>query len=103
MSRHRAPICRRPGYSSPSWLASLRFTSVEEHPGRLRLPWSSESGQETLHDFARLRFTSVEEHPGRLRLPWSSESGQEALQDFARLLLAVALQGRKLLHGDTIA
>jgi hypothetical protein len=26
------------GYSSPSWLASLRFTSVEEHPVRGRLP-----------------------------------------------------------------
>ncbi len=26
------------GYSSPSWLASLRFTSVEEQPIRGRLP-----------------------------------------------------------------
>jgi hypothetical protein len=24
----------RPGHLSPSWLAALRFTSVEKHPGR---------------------------------------------------------------------
>ncbi len=29
-----SPI-RRPGHFSPSWLASLRFTSVDNRPGRL--------------------------------------------------------------------
>ncbi len=33
---HYPPIdteYRRPGHLSPSWLASLRFTSVDKHPG----------------------------------------------------------------------
>jgi hypothetical protein len=29
---------RHTGYSSPSWLAVLRFTSVDEHPVHRRLP-----------------------------------------------------------------
>ena len=56
MPRRAAPIRWRPGCSSTEVKRSEARHEGEEHPGRLRLPWSCESSQETLQDLACLLF-----------------------------------------------